>query len=182
MAQAALLACDWGTTNLRAWTLDAEGRIIGDRDFELGVSKLAAGEAARRFETEVRPQLDAVGLPAILCGMIGSNLGWTVAPYADCPADMADLAAALVPVESDGAWVRIVPGVRGPGIAHSPDVMRGEETQLFGWLAQNPERARGRHVVCHPGTHAKWMHHRHDRGAVRRARQAQRPEERCAGR
>jgi 2-dehydro-3-deoxygalactonokinase len=35
--------------------------------------------------------------------------------------------------------------------------MRGEETQLFGWLALDPARARGRHVVCHPGTHAKWM-------------------------
>jgi len=157
MGKAALLACDWGTTNLRAWTLDAEGRVIGDRDFELGVSKLAPGEAARRFETEVRPQLDAVGLPAILCGMIGSTLGWTVAPYADCPADMADLAEALVRVGGADDWVRIVPGVRGEGVAGARDVMRGEETQLFGWLAQNPERARGRHVVCHPGTHAKWM-------------------------
>jgi 2-dehydro-3-deoxygalactonokinase len=157
MAKAALLACDWGTTNLRAWTLDEQGRIIGDRDFELGVSRLAPGEAARRFESDVRPQLDAVGLPAILCGMIGSTLGWTVAPYADCPADMDDLAAALVPVDAERGWVRIVPGVRGEGVAGSPDVMRGEETQLFGWLAQDPQRQRGRHVVCHPGTHAKWM-------------------------
>ncbi len=157
MTQAVLLACDWGTTNLRAWTLDAEGRVIGDRDFELGVSRLGPGEAARRFETEVRPELDAVGLPAILCGMIGSNLGWTVAPYIDCPAGLRELAAALVPVGDGPGWVRIVPGARGPGVAAAPDVMRGEETQLFGWLAQNPDRARGRHVVCHPGTHAKWM-------------------------
>jgi 2-dehydro-3-deoxygalactonokinase len=34
--------------------------------------------------------------------------------------------------------------------------MRGEETQLLGWLSQRPERQAGRHVICHPGTHAKW--------------------------
>ena len=49
MGEAALLACDWGTTNLRAWTLDGDGGIVAERDFDLGVSKLGPGEAARRF-------------------------------------------------------------------------------------------------------------------------------------
>ena len=53
--------------------------------------------------------------------------------------------------------MRIVPGVRGDGIAGAPDVMRGEETQVFGWLRQDAARLSGRHVVCHPGTHAKWI-------------------------
>jgi 2-dehydro-3-deoxygalactonokinase len=156
MAQAALLACDWGTTNLRAWTLDGEGRILAGREFPLGVSRLRPGEAAARFRDEVRPALGAVDLPALLCGMVGSNLGWTTAPYVDCPAGLADLARELVAVEAPPAPVRIVPGVRSEGLGHG-DVMRGEETQLFGWLAAHPARARGRHVVCHPGTHAKWM-------------------------
>jgi 2-dehydro-3-deoxygalactonokinase len=152
MAAAALLACDWGTTNLRAWTLDGQGAIVAHQEFDLGVSKLKPGEAAQRFRAEVQPALHAEGLPAILCGMVGSNLGWTVAPYADCPVGLSDLAAALTSV--DGA--RIVPGVRCRGLAGAPDVMRGEETQLFGWLHLHPDRARGRQVVCHPGTHAKW--------------------------
>ena len=150
---AALLACDWGTTNLRAWALDTAGGIVAHQEFDLGVSRLQPGEAAARFRDAVRPAFGAEGLPAILCGMVGSNLGWTVAPYADCPVGMADLAACLTAV--DGA--KIVPGVRCAGLAGAPDVMRGEETQLFGWLAQNPDRAKGRQVVCHPGTHAKWM-------------------------
>jgi 2-dehydro-3-deoxygalactonokinase len=154
MADAALLACDWGTTNLRAWTLDSQGAVVAQRDFPLGVSKLAAGEAARRFETEVRPGLHAQGLPAILCGMVGSNLGWTAVPYADCPAGLSDLAGAQTTV-ADG--VRIVPGLRCDGIAGAPDVMRGEETQILGWLAQHPDRQVGRHLICHPGTHAKWV-------------------------
>lgn len=157
MPTAALLACDWGTTNLRAWTLDADGQVLTGRDFALGVSTLQAGEAAARFKSEVRPALGAEGLPAVLCGMIGSNLGWTVAPYVDCPVGLDDLARQLVAPEAGADWVRIIPGVRGEGLGGAGDVMRGEETQLFGWLALNPDRARGRQVVCHPGTHAKWM-------------------------
>ncbi|MDE2489098.1 MAG: 2-dehydro-3-deoxygalactonokinase [Alphaproteobacteria bacterium] len=154
---AALLACDWGTTNLRAWTLDDRGEVVARREFDLGVSKLAPGEAARRFESEVQPALEAEDLPAILCGMVGSNLGWTTAPYADCPAGLSDLARSLVAVEAHAAWVRIVPGVRASGLAGAPDVMRGEDTQILGWVASHPDRAQGTHLVCHPGTHAKWV-------------------------
>ncbi|RAK52832.1 2-dehydro-3-deoxygalactonokinase [Phenylobacterium deserti] len=158
MAEAELLACDWGTTNLRAWTLDGEGRVVESGEFRgLGVSNLKPGEAAERFRNEVQPHLRAQGLPAVLCGMVGSNLGWTIAPYVDCAAGLEDLAKQLVPVEADAPWARIVPGMRSTGLTGSSDVMRGEETQLFGWLARHPERARGRQVVCHPGTHAKWM-------------------------
>ena len=157
MPNAALLACDWGTTNLRAWTLDAAGGVVAQREFALGVSTLQPGEAAARFKSEVRPALAAEGLPAVLCGMIGSNLGWTVAPYVDCPVGLDDLARRLVTPEAGADWVRIIPGVRGEGLGGAGDVMRGEETQLFGWLALNPDRARGRRLVCHPGTHAKWM-------------------------
>jgi 2-dehydro-3-deoxygalactonokinase len=157
MPNAALLACDWGTTNLRAWTLDVDGQVLASRDFELGVSRLQPGEAAQRFKSEVRPALGAEGLPAVLCGMIGSNLGWTVAPYVDTPASVDDLASHLVAPDAAGDWVRIIPGVRSDGLGGVGDVMRGEETQLFGWMAQDPARAQGRHVVCHPGTHAKWM-------------------------
>jgi 2-dehydro-3-deoxygalactonokinase len=148
-----LLACDWGTTNLRAWTLDASGAVVAAKEFSLGVSKLAPGEAAKRFESEVRPAFGAESLPAILCGMIGSNLGWAVAPYADCPAGFGELAKASLEVAPN---VRIIPGLRSEGITGAPDVMRGEETQILGWLAQHPERQRGRHLVVHPGTHAKW--------------------------
>ncbi|MDP8917040.1 MAG: 2-dehydro-3-deoxygalactonokinase [Pseudomonadota bacterium] len=101
----------------------------------------------------MRPRLDAERLPALLCGMIGSTLGWAVVPYQRCPADLDDLARALHAVEPD---VRIVPGLSAPGPTGASDVMRGEETQILGWVAMQPERAGGRHLICHPGTHAKW--------------------------
>ena len=154
MADPAFLACDWGTTNLRAWLVGGDGEVLAEREFPLGVARLGPGEAKARFEDEVRPALDAQGLPAILCGMIGSTLGWKAVDYIPCPAGLEALRGALCTV-ADG--VRIVPGVRGDGIAGAPDVMRGEETQVFGWLLQDETRLHGRHVICHPGTHAKWI-------------------------
>lgn len=152
----AFLACDWGTTNLRAWVLGESGSVQAHKEFpQLGVSRLQPGEAAKRFRDEIRPALGAEGLPALLCGMIGSTLGWTVVPYLDCPAELASLAAALHEVDAAGP-VRIVPGLRGPGVTEASDVMRGEETQIFGWIRMDPQRRQGRHLVCHPGTHAKW--------------------------
>jgi 2-dehydro-3-deoxygalactonokinase len=151
---ATLLACDWGTTNLRAWTLDEGGAVLARKAFPLGVSALAPGEAPGRFAAEVRPALQAEGLPAILCGSIGSNLGWATVPYVDCPTDVADLAGRLLAV-AEG--VSIVPGLRCQGVTGAPDILRGEETQVLGWLTLHPERRRGRHILCHPGTHAKWV-------------------------
>jgi 2-dehydro-3-deoxygalactonokinase len=151
------LACDWGTTNLRAWVVGDDGRVIRSRDFPLGVSKLAPGEAARRFRGEVRPGLVAEELPAILCGMIGSTLGWAVADYLDCPANDADLASHMLMVEGGANPVRIVPGLKCPGPSGASEVMRGEETQVMGWISGATERRRGRWILCHPGTHAKWI-------------------------
>lgn len=153
---AEVLVCDWGNTNLRAWTLDAAGAVVGEQGFALGVSYLGSGEAERRFQAEIRPALQAENLPALLCGAVGSTVGWSTAAYTDCPASLDDLASALHAPTADG-WVRIVPGVRWTGFNGQGDVMRGEETQLFGWLSADTARACGRRIVCHPGTHSKWM-------------------------
>lgn len=149
-----LFACDWGTTRLRAWVLDEHGRALRGEKLEIGVGHLAPGEAAARFEKEVRPRLQAEGLPAVLCGMVGSELGWRYTAYLNCPSSLEDLRAGLQPV-APNVW--IVPGLTCPGLAGGPDVMRGEETQVFGWLVLRPERRVGRRLICHPGTHTKWI-------------------------
>ena len=151
------LACDWGTTQVRAWRVGPDGAVGAARTFALGVSRLRPGEAAARFQDTIRPALGAETLPAVLCGMIGSNLGWTPVPYLGCPVDMAAFAGALHRVADADPPAWIAPGLRGPGPTAAPDVMRGEETQVFGWLAQDPARARGTHSLCLPGTHAKWV-------------------------
>ena len=151
------LAVDWGTTNLRAWVVGEDGRAEAHREFALGVSKLGPGEAAMQFQDTVRPALNAEDLPAVMCGMIGSNLGWKLAPYLDCPAGAADLRRALIRVEAEGPPVWIVPGLRSRRPDGGPDVMRGEETHVVGWAAEDPARCRGEQLICHPGTHAKWV-------------------------
>ena len=150
---AALIGCDWGSTRLRAWALDAEGCVLARRDFPFGVNRLAPGEAPARFG-EARSALDAPRAPAILCGAIGSNVGWRTAPYVDCPASLDDVAGAVVEVDA-GVW--IAPGLRCGGLDAACDVLRGEETMAFGWLAASPERGQGRHLICQPGTHSKWL-------------------------
>jgi 2-dehydro-3-deoxygalactonokinase len=151
----AFIACDWGGTNLRAWVVDETGEVKDRRDFPFGISRLRPGEAPERFRLDVRPALGAESLPAILCGMVGSNLGWRAVPYLDCPVNLAELGRNLCLVQDGDAPVWIVPGLRGPGPTAAPDLIRGEETQVLGWL--RTEAAQGRQAICHPGTHAKWV-------------------------
>ena len=156
----ALLACDWGSTNLRAWVLDAQGLVLARQDFGFGAGRMVPGEAQQRFVDEVRPALNAQTLPALLCGAIGSNIGWQAAPYVDCPARLEDVAANLIQ-PMPNVW--ITPGLRCEVFGNACDVLRGEETQVMGWIASDPANAMGRHLICQPGTHAKWLVVEHGR-------------------
>ncbi|OYU69964.1 MAG: hypothetical protein CFE28_08105 [Alphaproteobacteria bacterium PA2] len=151
------LAIDWGTTNLRAWVVGDDGQPKAHREFPLGVGRLAPGEAILRFADTVQPAMGAEELPAVMCGMIGSNLGWTPVPYLECPASIDPVSRKLHRIEREGTAAWIVPGLRCERPDGGPDVMRGEETHVLGWVAANPSRAQGEHLICHPGTHAKWV-------------------------
>ncbi|HTX48839.1 MAG TPA: 2-dehydro-3-deoxygalactonokinase [Caulobacteraceae bacterium] len=150
---AALLVCDWGSTRVRAWALDAAGSVLDRAEFPFGVNRLAPGEAALRFERNVRPRLKARGAPVLLCGAIGSNVGWRAIPYADCPAGLDDVVGGLTEA-AERVW--IAPGLRTSALGGC-DVLRGEETKAFGWLAADPSRRMGRWLICEPGTHSKWL-------------------------
>jgi 2-dehydro-3-deoxygalactonokinase len=99
------------------------------------------------------PWLAAHEVAVIASGMVGSRQGWKEAPYLPCPARLHEAAHALTRVEiegASGACVHIVPGLRCQDASGQADVMRGEETQL--WGAHLPA-----HSVCVlPGTHSKW--------------------------
>ena len=94
------------------------------------------------------------GLPAIASGMIGSAQGWAQAPYRACPASPADLASATITVPTADGVLHIIPGIAAHGA--SPNVMRGEETQIAGALALYPHLA-GETLFVLPGTHSKWV-------------------------
>ena len=90
--------------------------------------------------------------PMLLAGMVGSNRGWVEAPYVPVPAGAAELAAAMCWIEP--GKIGIVPGVSQAGAAGA-DVMRGEEVQVLGAVAAGLVPANA--LICHPGTHAKWI-------------------------
>jgi 2-dehydro-3-deoxygalactonokinase len=154
MADASFIAGDWGTSHLRLFLCDADGQIL-ERADAAGAAG-TGGRFASIFDGLVAPWQQRRGpLPAVLCGMVGSSIGWVAAPYVPCPVVPEQLAAACVALR-DGA-VQIVPGVSCRNRFGAPDFMRGEETQILGALDIEPALRRGQHLLCLPGTHTKWV-------------------------
>jgi 2-dehydro-3-deoxygalactonokinase len=145
-----LIALDWGTSSLRAYWMD-NGCIRESRAHPWGVRQLPKGgfNEALADITAGWPRL-----PRVASGMVGSRQGWCEVPYLDLPATTSQLGRNLRSVRaSDGLDLHIVCGLRNP---NTPDVMRGEETQLVGALTRQPALA-AQSVWILPGTHSKWV-------------------------
>lgn len=159
---AALVALDWGTTTFRAWLLDGRGSVLDSirtADGALTISGRSDSARVRAvaFEDTFRRLCrswlaEHPGVPVLCAGMAGSNHGWAEAGYLDVPADLGDLAEHLAVVPAGESVVHLVPGLRVD--RPDPDVLRGEEVQLVGALAEVPE---GPATVVLPGTHSKWV-------------------------
>jgi 2-dehydro-3-deoxygalactonokinase len=145
---AALIGIDWGTTRLRAFRIDRNGRVLERRDSDHGVIHIQQGG----FESAFRSAIDGwpVDLPILMCGMVGSRQGWLEMPYCPCPVQAVDLSRALGTIATDRGFVRILGGVSAT-VDGRHDVMRGEETQIFGVIQPS-----GSQLVVAPGTHSKW--------------------------
>ncbi|RUV35434.1 2-dehydro-3-deoxygalactonokinase [Mesorhizobium sp. M7A.F.Ca.MR.148.00.0.0] len=148
----AVAAADWGTTRMRVWLIDGQGKVLAERRGDDGL--ITAQQ--KGFSTILEGHLAAMGapaaLPVIICGMAGSRQGWLEAPYVTVPAPLSAILAGAASVPGQSRDIRIVPGL-AQRLTDAPDVMRGEETQLAG--AGLP--AKGRQLVCMPGTHSKWV-------------------------
>ncbi|WP_372857778.1 2-dehydro-3-deoxygalactonokinase [Sphingomonas sp.] len=137
------LAVDWGTTNRRVFLIEG-GQVARSARDGKGVT------AVEDFAREAKAIRDAFGdLPLLMAGMVGSTIGWRVAPYVPAPAGTAELAANLLWIDPRTA---IVPGVSTTGPA---DVMRGEEVQLLGAVEASLVPADA--LLVQPGTHCKWV-------------------------
>jgi len=142
------IAVDWGSTNRRAYLVDGSGKCADE--FEDGEGMLSVPPGG--FPAAVAQIREKLGdKPLLLAGMVGSNRGWVEAPYIPCPASLDQLIEKLVRPSDREA---IVPGIADSS-GERADVMRGEEVQLFGGIAAgllDPDS-----LVCHPGTHNKWV-------------------------
>ena len=143
------IAVDWGTTNRRGYLLDADGRLVDEMEDDQGILSVPAGGFPAAVE-QLRARLG--DRPMLMAGMVGSNRGWVEARYVPCPAGPRELADNLTWPEPDR--VAIVPGVCHDA-GDAADVMRGEELQMVGALAAGLMPADA--LVCHPGTHNKWV-------------------------
>jgi 2-dehydro-3-deoxygalactonokinase len=153
-------AVDWGSSARRVYLLDSAGRIAHEEEDTAGTLTIAP----EHFGSEVQALRARIGdMPMLLGGMVGSNRGWMEAPYVSCPATLPDIRRHLLWVEP--GRTAIVPGISLIEEGRA-DVMRGEEIQVFGAQALRPTGART--LICHPGTHTKWIEV--DAGAIARFR------------
>lgn len=140
------IAIDWGSTNLRAWLYQGD-KCLESRHSEAGVTRLN-GKSPEAVLAEVTQHWRDSATPVVMAGMVGSNVGWKIAPYLPVPAHFSAIGEQLTAV-SDNVWII-------PGLCVSRDdnhnVMRGEETQLLGARTLSPSS-----VYVMPGTHCKWV-------------------------
>ena len=146
---------DWGGTRLRLW-LRQEGTTV------------AASEAPGLLVAQDRPEqvlrdaLDRLGGAAqigriVLCGMAGARDGLAEAGYVPCPAGSGEWIGAALQTSLGDLPITILPGFSDRDRQGRPDVMRGEEAQVFGALArQQADEMRPVDIVL-PGTHSKWV-------------------------
>lgn len=159
--QSCLIALDWGTSSLRAYRLGAGGKVLETREAASGIMQLQ-GPGNERFEGALEQICgdwldEAPGVPMIASGMIGGAQGWRETAYVECPLDIGDLGALLTVVPTRrGHDLWIVPGViQRSGL---PELMRGEETQVFGLLAEYAACSDDAPLLVGlPGTHSKWV-------------------------
>lgn len=145
-----LVAIDWGTTSLRGALIDASGKVLAQQDHARGILSVAPGEFRLVFESLFGDWMRPLGTRCLVSGMAGSQQGWIEAPYCACPAGRADVGRAIVDIEP--GRIAIVPGLQ---CVHDgvPDVMRGEEVQIFGAMTL---AGLDDGVFVLPGTHNKW--------------------------
>ena len=148
------IAVDWGSSNLRVWALDRRHKILDSFSSNDGMLSLETGD----FEPLLLKQIsnwvaNDVNIPVLCCGMVGAKQGWMEAPYATVPYNLMQETDSVKVICSDNRLdVRILGGLKQNNPA---DVMRGEETQIRGFLS---DFADFDGIVCLPGTHTKWVH------------------------
>lgn len=142
------IAVDWGTSHLRVYAMSGAS-VLEERASDNGMGSLARDQ----FEGALLALIsDWLGerTPVLACGMVGARQGWVEAPYATAPAAVDKVKMVNAPARNPLLDVRVLPGVKQLDPA---DVMRGEETQVAGFLALNKGWDG---VICLPGTHSKW--------------------------
>lgn len=147
--------CDWGSSRLRAFL--EVGGMVSDRRDGPGIAVPGGGRPQEVLSALLEPWRARYRLEVFLCGMAGSRNGLVEVPYIRAPAAAAVWRQGARRIRVGDLEVSVAPGLQTENFHGAPDVMRGEEAQIFGALALERRLATGSHVIVLPGTHSKWV-------------------------
>ena len=152
----AFLGVDWGSTRLRINAVAEDGSVIRRETLDVGILGLDRARQRDRLRAALGPfRAEDPAAPVLAAGMLGSRNGLLETIPVTLPATVTDTAGAMMPIAIDeAASVLVCPGLADPS-ADPTELMRGEEVQVFGWLANHPDHDHA--VLILPGTHSKWV-------------------------
>lgn len=153
-----MIAINWGSSNFRAWKLSAATTVEAEKSSGRGAVQVEPGGFAEALMAEVGDWVRSGETRVLMSGMVGARRGWKEAPYVRVPASFEQVVDGVIRLEvnlpdSSHLDVRIVPGLIGADASGVPEVMRGEETEIFGCARELVGDAH----LCLPGTHTKWV-------------------------
>ena len=128
------IAVDWGSSNLRMWALNKKNEILDSFSSNDGMLGLENDDFEPLLSDKISNWVSGdFSIPILCCGMVGAKQGWMEAPYATVPYSlMQETDSVKVTCTDNRLDVRILGGLKQNNPA---DVMRGEETQIRGFLS-----------------------------------------------
>ena len=144
------IAIDWGSSHLRIWAMGMDGRVLAKKTSVEGAGGLQSHQFEAVLHAHIDEWLSKDSMPILACGMVGSRQGWVEAPYDKTPTKPAQKMIRFKG-EDSRLDMAIIAGICQ---SQPADIMRGEETQIAGFLAMHPDY---KGVLCLPGTHSKWV-------------------------
>jgi 2-dehydro-3-deoxygalactonokinase len=145
------IAVDWGTSTFRAYLVQ-DNKVSDTIETKDGMKFVKSHLFEQTLLTLIDRWLDNDKITEILAsGMVGSKQGWEEAPYQKTPCNLKNLNYITPSLKDNRISLKIFSGVCQ---INQPDVMRGEETQIAGFLNENPNFNGS---ICLPGTHSKWV-------------------------
>jgi 2-dehydro-3-deoxygalactonokinase len=147
---------DWGTSACRLYLCRFHQQQLSVVARTQGRGIKHGNDPEARFFELAQAWFEQFGaIPVFLIGTVGADIGWRQAPYVYCPTNKKNMLSAAIKFQARDIDFTILPGLSCKNRHDLPDIMRGEETQLFGFLSQQGNSTKKR-LICLPGTHTKW--------------------------
>ena len=145
------IAIDWGTSFFRAYLIEND-QVSDSIHTKDGMKFLEKASFEKTLIKLIEPWLENnYKIEVLASGMVGSKQGWVEAPYQSTPCNLHNVNFISPSVKDKRFSLKIFSGISQN---NKPDVMRGEETQIAGFLYDNPNFNGS---ICLPGTHSKWV-------------------------